>query len=84
MQGYVSLSRKEKYQHFFYLLLLLAAAVIILGFIFFRKYQSPFSNEALYEMQLLEEKNKFTKLQEEKSLLLLNQQTELRIRILLI
>ena len=65
MQGYVSLSRKEKYQHFFCLLLLLAAAVMILGLIFFRNYRSPFSNETLYEMQLLEEKNKFAKLQEE-------------------
>jgi len=70
MQGHVSLSKKEKHQHFFYLLLLLGAAIIILGFIFFRNYQSPFSSEASYEMQLLEQKNKFASLQEEISPLL--------------
>ncbi len=63
MEGYVSLSRKEKYQHFFYLLLLLAVGTILLCFIFFRQFISPFSNDIGYEMQMLEQKNDFEKLQ---------------------
>lgn len=63
MEGYISLSRKEKYQYFFYLLLLLAAGIIILCYVFLRKYPSPFSSENSYETILLEQKNKFEKLQ---------------------
>lgn len=63
MEGYTSLSRREKYQHFFYLILLLLAATVILGIIFLRNYDSPFSNETSYEMQMLEQKNKFAQLQ---------------------
>jgi len=64
MEGYMSLSRREKYQHFFYLLLLLIGATIIGGFIFLRNYESPFSGSTSYEMQLLEQKNKYDKLQD--------------------
>lgn len=63
MEGYVSLSRKEKYQYFFYLLLLLLVGMTLFGYIFLRHYASPFTNSIGYEMQLLEQKNKFEQLQ---------------------
>jgi len=63
MQGYISLSRKEKYQYFFYLLLLLVTGLVILCYIFLRNYPSPFSNDIGFEASMLEQKNKFEKLQ---------------------
>ena len=63
MEGYVSLSRKEKHQHFFYLLLLLVAGAVLLYFIFLRQFASPFGNNIGFEMQLLEQKKQFEKMQ---------------------
>jgi hypothetical protein len=63
MEGYISLSRKEKYQHFFYLLLLAAIGTVLLYFVFLKHYSSPFSNSIAYEMQIMEQKNDFEKLQ---------------------
>ena len=65
MDGHVSLSRREKYQHFFYLLILTIVATVLISFIFLRNYDSPFGNKIAYEMQLLDQKNKFEKFQKD-------------------
>ncbi|XZF16259.1 type VI secretion system TssO [Chitinophagaceae bacterium MMS25-I14] len=59
MNGYTSLSRKEKYQQFFYLLLLSAAILLVLYFIFLRRKNTS-GNELAFEMQLLEQKKAFS------------------------
>lgn len=57
------MSKREKYQHFFYLLLLLMGSITAVSVIFLRNYASPFSSQASYEIQMLDQKNQFADLQ---------------------
>lgn len=59
MQGQVTLSRKERQYQFLYLILMLFAALIFLSIIFLKGFQSPFSDEDIVSVQILEEKAKF-------------------------
>ncbi len=65
MEGYISLSRREKYHYFFYLLLLLVVTVMLLWLVFLRNYTSPFSDDHAYELQMLEHKMKFAQMQKQ-------------------
>lgn len=64
MDGLISLSKREKRYQFFYLLVMLFTALLVLGIIFLRKYESPFSQKDSLDIQLLSQKNKFSKQQE--------------------
>ncbi|MEC3875474.1 type VI secretion system transmembrane protein TssO [Chryseobacterium salviniae] len=59
MQGQITLSKKERHYQFLYLILMLFAALIFMGIIFLRGFQSPFSDNDIVSIQMLEEKNKF-------------------------
>lgn len=59
MQAQVTLSKKEKHYQFLYLILMLFAALIFMGIIFLRGFQSPFSDNDIVSIQMLEEKAKF-------------------------
>lgn len=59
MQGQITLSKKERHYQFLYLILMLFAALIFMGIIFLRGFQSPFSDNDIVSVQMLEEKNKF-------------------------
>lgn len=59
MQGQVTLSKKERQYQFLYLILMLFAALIFLSIIFLKGFQSPFSDEDIVSVQILEEKAKF-------------------------
>ncbi|SMP35916.1 type VI secretion system transmembrane protein TssO [Chryseobacterium profundimaris] len=59
MQAQVTLSKKERHYQFLYLILMLFAALIFMGIIFLRGFQSPFSDNDIVSIQMLEEKAKF-------------------------
>lgn len=59
MQAQVTLSKKEKRYQFLYLILMLFTALIFMGIIFLRGFQSPFSDNDIVSVQMLEEKAKF-------------------------
>jgi len=63
MNGYKSLSYKERTQQFYYLLLLTLLALFILSLILLSRFSNPFNNEIAFEMQLLEQQKKFLKQQ---------------------
>ena len=64
MEGYISLSRREKHYYFFYLLLLLLAGLVLLGFLLLRHAPSPFAGDAAYDLQLLDQKRAFDRQQQ--------------------
>ncbi len=64
MTGYTSLSRQERRYQLFYLLLMLLLVLIVTGFIALRKFESPFSQLDVLEIQMLSQKNKFKNQQE--------------------
>lgn len=76
----VSLSKREKRFQFIYLIGLLLLSTVLLSVIAFRKYESPFSEYNVLELQMLEQKNKFSKQQDVVSPLL--QSTYKKINIL--
>ncbi|WP_346986276.1 type VI secretion system transmembrane protein TssO [Chryseobacterium sp. POE27] len=59
MQAQVTLSKKERRYQFLYLILMLFTALIFMGIIFLRGFQSPFSDNDIVSVQMLEEKAKF-------------------------
>ncbi len=65
MQAQVTLSKKERHYQFLYLILMLLAALIFMGIIFLRSFQSPFSDNDIVSIQMLEEKAKFDQKQKQ-------------------
>lgn len=63
MKGYISLSKREKRQEFFILLSMLLLVTALMGFLFLRKYNIPFNVTNTLELQMLNQKNAFTKQQ---------------------
>jgi hypothetical protein len=59
MQGQISLSKKERHYQFLYLIVMLLSALLFLGIIFLKGFQSPFADEDIVSIQVLEEKAKF-------------------------
>lgn len=59
MQGQITLSKKERHYQFLYLILMLFAALIFMGIIFLRAFKSPFADNDIVSIQMLEEKAKF-------------------------
>lgn len=59
MQGQITLSKKERHYQFLYLILMLFAALIFMVIIFLRAFRSPFSDNDIVSIQMLEEKAKF-------------------------
>jgi hypothetical protein len=59
MQGQITLSKKERHYQFLYLILMLFAALIFMGIVFLRGFQSPFMDDDIVSIQMLEEKAKF-------------------------
>ncbi|SEM48786.1 hypothetical protein SAMN05421856_103497 [Chryseobacterium taichungense] len=59
MQAQVTLSKRERHYQFLYLILMLLTALIFMGIIFLRGFESPFSDNDIISVQLLEEKAKF-------------------------
>lgn len=64
MEKYISLSKREKRYQFIYLLGMLIVAIVVFSLIFFPSFESPFSGKHILEIQMLEQKNKFSKQQE--------------------
>ncbi|MCC9043541.1 type VI secretion system transmembrane protein TssO [Myroides sp. M-43] len=56
---YQSLSKTERRYQFFYLVAMLVVSLILLGIVFLRGFNSPFSNQTVLEIQMLEQKYKF-------------------------
>ena len=63
MNGAISLSKRERRYQFFYLLGMLLVVLLVSGFVFLRKFQSPFTQTDVMDIQLLAQKNKFSEQQ---------------------
>ena len=63
MEAHISLSKREKHYQFIYLLGMLILTLVVCGIITLRKYESPFSGTDVLEVQMLAQKNKFSKQQ---------------------
>ncbi|MDR0794402.1 MAG: type VI secretion system transmembrane protein TssO [Chitinophagaceae bacterium] len=63
MNGYNSLSKREKTYQFLYLIFMLLTALVVLSFLLLRKFNSPFSGADMLELQMLAQKNEFARQQ---------------------
>ena len=79
MNGAISLSKRERRYQFFYLLGMLLVVLLVSGFVFLRKFQSPFTQTDVMDIQLLAQKNKFSEQQKIVELLLKNTFTKISI-----
>lgn len=79
MNGAISLSKRERRYQFFYLLGMLLVVLLVSGFVFLRKFQSPFTQTDVMDIQLLAQKNKFSEQQEIVEPLLKNTFTKISI-----
>ena len=79
MNGAISLSKRERRYQFFYLLGMLLVVLLVSGFVFLRKFQSPFTQTDVMDIQLLAQKNKFSEQQKIVEPLLKNTFTKISI-----
>ena len=79
MNGAISLSKRERRYQFFYLLGMLLVVLLVSGFVFLRKFQSPFTQTDVMDIQLLAQKNKFSEQQQIVEPLLKNTFTKISI-----
>lgn len=79
MNGAISLSKRERRYQFFYLLGMLLVVLLVSGFVFLRKFQSPFTQTDVMDIQLLAQKNKFLEQQKIVEPLLKNTFTKISI-----
>ena len=79
MNGAISLSKRERRYQFFYLLGMLLVVLLVSGFVFLRKFQSPFTQTDVMDIQLLAQKNKFSEQQKIVEPLLKNPFTKISI-----
>lgn len=63
METHTTLSKLEKRHQFIYLLGMVVLVIIVFGVILINKFSSPFSGTDVFEIQLLEQKNKFNEQQ---------------------
>lgn len=79
MNGAISLSKRERRYQFFYLLGMLLVVLLVSGFVFLRKFESPFTQTDVMDIQLLAQKNKFSEQQKIVEPLLKNTFTKISI-----
>ena len=60
MNGHASLSKQERAYQFIYLIIILGLTLLVIGIMTLRKFDSPFSQADILEIQMLSQKNKFS------------------------